>query len=221
MAIQTNFIEEVSDQIAFTIRDSHQVMAQNKLTPQEVVNLCGGIPLLDISSISVCISSEYQAALSVQVETDQYEVSRIIDFDLLRIDNQIMVVEEEAQGKHIGTHLFINQIRAARARQLEKLHTIAMAPSLYDEEGMDWSGYYFWAELGFQNSEPELYTQWALENNRPEPTLSECMQTEAGRQAWRNTGFSWIGDFFLAQDHLCTYYLKRHLKRKRIEVDLK
>jgi hypothetical protein len=204
--------------MTFEIRDPHQVMAQNKLTPPEVVNLCGGIPSPDISGISVRISSEYQAALNVQVETDQYEVARIIDFDLRRIDNQIMVVEEEAQGKHIGTYLFLNQVLAARDCQLERLRTIAMAPSLYDEEGMDWCGYYFWAELGFQNSEPELYAQWARENKRPEPTLSECVQTEAGRRAWRSSGSSWVGEFFLAKDHPCFYYLKRHLKRKGIEV---
>jgi hypothetical protein len=44
---------------------------------------------------------------------------------------------------------------------------------------------------------------------REEPTLSELMQTAEGRELWRNTGISWIGEFFLAKDHPCNHYLKR------------
>src|SRR6202012_1634566 len=67
------------------------------------------------------------------------------------------------KGKHIGTNLFLNQLVTARAHGFEKLHTIAIAPSKYDDEGTAWYGYYFWANLGFQNMEPDEYRAWAAE----------------------------------------------------------
>ena len=143
-----------------------------------------------------------------------------MDFKLKQIDNNIMVVSNDSKGKHIGTNLFLNQVLAARAHDFEKLHTIAIAPSKYDDEGTAWYGYYFWANLGFQNVETNEYRTWAAEMKRKEPTLSELMQTDEGRELWKNTGISWIGEFFLAKDHPCYKYLKLHLKRKRIEFDL-
>lgn len=218
MPIQTNFIEALYHQIEFKIADPHSVLKHNKVTGKDIVNLCGGIPLPDITNISVEISSQYQPALCVQIKTDQYETVRTMDFELKQIDNNIMIVNDEAKGRHIGTNLFLNQLQTARTHNFEKLHTIAMAPSKYDEEGTAWYGYYFWANLGFQNMEPDEYHAWATEMQREEPTLSDLMQTAEGRELWRNTGISWIGEFFLAKDHPCNHYLKLHLKRKGIDA---
>jgi len=49
-----------------------------------------------------------------------------------------------------------------------------------------------------------------------EPTLSELVQTEEGRAFWRKKGFTWAGNFFLANGHPCWRYLKRHLQEKGI-----
>lgn len=220
MPPQTNYIETLYPQIKFNISDPHSVLRQNKVTEKDIVNLCGGIPLANITKIKVDISSQYQPALCVQIKTDQYETVRTMDFTLKQIDNNIMIVSDEAKGKHIGTNLFLNQLVTARVHDFEKLHTIAVAPSKYDDEGTAWYGYYFWANLGFQNMEPDEYRAWAAEMQREEPTLSELMQTDQGRELWRNTGISWIGEFFLAQGHPCYHYLKLHLKRKGIQFDL-
>jgi hypothetical protein len=73
----------------------------------------------------------------------------------------------EALYQHIE-----NQLQTARAHNFEKLHAIAMAPSKYDDDTTAWYGYYFWANLGFQNMEPDEYLTWATEMQREEPTLS-------------------------------------------------
>jgi hypothetical protein len=99
---QTNFIDEVLGQIEFAIDDTQGVLNQFGLTPATVLNLCGGIPLATITSISVHISSQYAGAITVHVITDQYEVIRSIDFDLRRIDNRSMVVDKEERGRGIG-----------------------------------------------------------------------------------------------------------------------
>ena len=55
---------------------------------------------------------------------------------------------------------------------------------------------------------------------RKEATLSELMQSESGRQLWKKTGFTWIGNFFLADGHPCLDYLRKHLRRKKINFEV-
>jgi GNAT superfamily N-acetyltransferase len=214
--IDTNFIEELYDQIDFKLTDTQGVMDQFELTPVDVLNLCGGIPLPGITGIHVDISSQYAGALTIKVVTDQYEVIRMIDMDLRRIDNRVMVVAPEARGQGIGTNLFLNQLRTAQQIQIVKLQTFTRAPSSYDDEDQDWQGYYFWANFGFINTEVEEFNKWAFERGRLEPTLNELMQTEEGRRLWKEQGFSWTGDFVLQDEHGCLAYLNKYLGRKGI-----
>jgi GNAT superfamily N-acetyltransferase len=217
LPIQTNFIEELHEQIQFELDDTQNVMQQFGLTPIDVLNLCGGIPLPIISSINVNISSQYSGALTAHVATDQYEVIRTIDMDIRRIDNRSMVVDQEARGMGIGTNLFLNQIKEARQRHFVKLQTFTRAPSLYDDEDQDWQGYYFWANFGFINTEVEEFNQWAAARGRHELSLTELMQTEEGRNLWRQHGYSWIGDFILEEGHACSTFLTAYLNRKGID----
>ena len=217
MPILTNFIEELYEQIEFTVDDTQCVMQQFGLTPADVLNLCGGIPLPTISGIHVNISSQYAGALTAQVTTDQYQVIRMIDSDIRRINNRIMVVDQEARGMGIGTHLFLNQVQAARYWQFVKLRTYTRAPSPYDDEDKDWQGYYFWANFGFVNTETEEFNQWAITRNLHDTSLSELIQSEEGRNLWRQEGYPWIGEFILDKKHVCSTYLKAYLNRKGID----
>lgn len=157
-------------------------MRQFGLTPTDVLNLCGGIPLPTISGIHVNISSQYAGALTAEVATDQYQVIRTIDMDIRRIDNRSMVVDQA-----------------------------------FDDEDKDWQGYYFWANFGFVNTETEEFNQWAAARNLHETSLTELMQSEGGRNIWRQSGYSWIGEFILDEGHICSTYLKAYLKRKGID----
>ena len=189
----------------------------NVITPTDVLNLCGGIPLPTISGIHVNISSQYAGALTAEVATDQYQVIRTIDMDIRRIDNRSMVVDQALRGRGIGTNLFLNQVQTARQWQFVKLRTYTRAPSPYDDEDKDWQGYYFWANFGFVNTETEEFNQWAAARNLHETSLTELMQSEGGRNIWRQSGYSWIGEFILDEGHICSTYLKAYLKRKGID----
>jgi GNAT superfamily N-acetyltransferase len=217
MPVQTNFIEERWNHIMFTLDDAYGVMAQFALTLADVVNLCGGIPLPEITGIHAHIFSQYAGALTARISTDQYEVIRMIDLDIRRIDNRVMVVAPEARGQGIGTNLFLNQVQAARQLHFAKLQTYTRAPSLYDEEDQDWQGYYFWANFGFVNDEEEEFKKWAIARNRPENTLNELMQTEEGRNLWKHEGFGWIGKFGLGDGDISFTLLIAYLKRKGID----
>lgn len=214
MPIQTNFINDCYDAIRITIEDPHRVMNQYNVTDRDIINLVGGVPLPTITNIRVIISSQYQESLLVKMNTDQFEVIRRIDFDIGRINNSYMRVYKEYKGMHIGTHLFLNQIQVARQYGFEKINVIAAAP---DEGDEDWHGYYFWADLGFENTEPDLYMEWARVNNRTEPTLNHLMQSQDGRDAWRKARIHWIADFHLTEGHTCWFFLQESLDRKGID----
>jgi hypothetical protein len=74
-----------------------------------------------------------------------------MDFEIARIDNNYMYVHEKREG--LGTNLFLTQVHTALKHGFRKIHLTAMGP----EDGLDWKGYYFWAILGFENTDIAEY----------------------------------------------------------------
>ncbi len=136
-------------------------------------------------------------------------------FSIGRIDNIFLYVNEQGQG--IGTNLFLNQFQAARQHGFKRIHVTAMAP--FDDEP-HWTGYYFWACLGFENEDIEDFQDWAAEMGREEPSLSALVQSETGRELWKMTGFTWNGNFFLSDGHVCIQNMKMHLEQKGINFPI-
>jgi len=213
MGITVNYIDHVFPHIHTEMKNARPILEKYGSSVRDIIDLCGGIPMSHISNIHVTIRATYSTALCAQVVTDQYEVARNMDFEIGRIDNNYMYVQEKGQG--IGTSLFLTQIRTARKFNFKKIQVTAMGP----EDGLDWQGYYFWANLGFENTDIAEYKAWAAEMGRKEPTLSELVQTKFGRELWKNTGFTWIGNFHLAIDHPCSDYLRKYLLRKKLSID--
>jgi hypothetical protein len=211
---RTNYIDEKYDLIKPQIEDMAGVLRKYNLFVIDVVNLCGGMPSPDITDFQIRISSQYSDAITVEITTNLYEVVRAIDFQTGRIDNNFMLVYE--RGKTIGTNLFLNQLLTARKLGFQKFHTVAMAPNSSDDT--DWLGYYFWANLGFENSDIDEFKEWAITMGRKEESLSELVQTEEGREVWKKNGFTWVGNFYIEIGHPCWGYLKKHLERKGIEI---
>jgi hypothetical protein len=214
MPIRTNYIEDVYSHIHIEWKNARPVMDRYGFSARGIINLCGGIPGPHITNIHVVISATYSSAISVQVFTDQYEIARNMDFEIARIDNNYMYVHGQRQG--LGTNLFLTQVHTSLQYRFKKIHLTAMGP----EDGLDWNGYYFWAVLGFENTDIAEYWAWASAMGREEQTLSELVQTETGRTLWKNGGFTWIGNFYLAKDHACLFYLQRYLRRKNIDFML-
>jgi len=175
VAMGMNYTDYVFSHIHIEKKNCQPVLERHSLSVQDIVDLCGGIPTPYITGIRVTINGTSSTALSVQIFTDQYEVVRNMDFEIGRIDNNYMYVEQKGQG--LGTNLFLTQFRTARKYNFKKIHLTAMGP----EDGLNWNGYYFWAELGFENTDIDEYKAWAVRMGRDEPTLSELMQTQEGR----------------------------------------
>lgn len=210
MPLVANFIEDVLPYAEIVLHGVTEKRLPASI--RDLLNLCGGIPSPDITHFKAEIYATYSSALTIKITSDQYEAVRSMDFSIGRLDNNFLFVND--QGKGLGTNLFLNQLQAARNFSFRRIKVTAMAPS---EDEPHWTGYYFWACLGFQNSDVEEFQEWARAIGRKEATLSVLMQTKEGRECWKNNGFTWIGDFFLAQDHNCIYQLKNHLNRKGID----
>jgi hypothetical protein len=97
VALQTNFIDELFPSIHIELINALE--EQLPLTIRDIINLCGGMPAPDITNARVIITPTYASALSVKINTDQYEVARNMDFEIGRIDNNYMHVEEKGEGK--------------------------------------------------------------------------------------------------------------------------
>jgi hypothetical protein len=212
MPIATNFTDDVLPNASILYFDTREESLPVSVTV--LLNLCGGIPAPDVSNVRVEIYGTYSSAFTIKVFTDQYEAYRSVDFSIGRIDNNYLFVNEQGDG--LGTNLFLNQYQAARALGFRRIHLTAMAPF---EDEPHWNGHYFWACLGFRNADTAEFAAWATAMGRDEPTLTDLIQTEEGREMWKRTGFTWLGDFFLAE-HDCITQLKTHLQRKGIAIEI-
>jgi hypothetical protein len=213
MPLVTNFTNDILPYADFSLLGIEEKDLPVSL--KDLLDLCGGIPSPSITGVRIEIFATFSSAFAVRICSDQYEAVRNMDFSIGRIDNNYLFINE--QGKCIGTNLFLNQFQAARDNGFKRIHLTAMAPS---EEEPDWSGYYFWACLGFQHADVNEFEAWAKTMGRKEPTLSDLMQTETGRMLWKATGFTWIGDFFLTEGYKCITHLKAHLQRKGIDFPI-
>src|ERR1700722_1917317 len=117
VAIQTNYIDELFPSIHIELQNAFE--EQLPLSVRDIINLCGGMPAPNITNARVIITPTYGSALNVKIKTDQYEVARNMDFEIGRIDNNYMHVEEK--GKVIETHLFLNQAQAAQKHGFRSL----------------------------------------------------------------------------------------------------
>jgi hypothetical protein len=213
MPLVTNFIDDILPYA--DVKLNNVAMEELPVPVRDLLSLCGGIPSPAVTHFRAEIHSPFHDAFAVRIESDQYEASRNMDFSIGRLDNLFLYVNDPGQG--LGTNLFLNQFQAARERGFRKIHLTATAPS---EDEPNWTGYYFWACLGFQNREIEEFQVWAHKMKRTETTLSALVQTEEGRDFWKIHGYTWIGDFFLSEGHDCINHLKAHLNRKKIDFPI-
>jgi len=214
VSIRTNFIDEDICQINDSIHDVYSVMANYTVSLKDVMNLCGGVPSRQILFIHINIKSVSEDTLQILTKTNSYYLHRTINFRLGVIFNDKMVVYEK--DNHIGTSLFLNQVKYARLANFRKLATTAVAPDGIDE----WDGYYRWARLGYQmNDRNDIEDLLEMLRYFPHPVkdLSELVLSESGYKFWKENGFTWTGDFDLRDESKSMLHLEKYLKLKQID----
>ena len=213
LSIKINFIDEDICQINDTVNDIHGVMTKYGHGLKGIINLCGGVPSKRILFIHVDIQSVSNDTLVIQIITDLYRLHRTINFSLRTIFNDKMVVFNKYA--HIGTSLFLNQVKHARLANFRKLSTTAVAPDGID----DWDGYYRWARLGYQmNDWDDMEDLQSMLRYFPRAVkdLSELVLSEDGYSFWKLNGFTWTGEFILINGSKSMIHLEKYLQLKQI-----
>ena len=191
-------------------------MSTYALSVTDIINLCGGIPNKDIRELEIEISSKSRGVLDVRINTNLYQTSRVIDFELRIINNSFMHVLQGKRG--IGTILFCNQVRTARLFGFRVIYTTAMGP----EAGADWKGYYCWGRLGYEmdKDDHETFLQLLRDFGRSSRNLHSLLETEDGKSFWLAYGFTWSAEFHLHDTSKNIAYLRKYLAEigKDIEI---
>lgn len=217
MPTEINFIETLNCTINYDVRDGHGVLQRYAVDQENILLLCGGIPSRDLLFVTVVITSISENALTVSVDTNLYYVFRTINFESGRISNDKMRVYDK--GQYIGTSLFLNQVFFARQFGFIKLSTTAL-----EWDGQErWDGYYLWARLGYQmtnRNDLEDFADLVRYFPRPVTNIGELVLTEDGYTFWKNQGFTWTGEFLLADDSPSMNHLRRYLALKQIDFIL-
>lgn len=217
MPIEINFIETIDCTIDYDIRDGHGVLQRFSVAPEDILLLCGGVPSRDITFLHVVITSSTENTLTASVNTDIYQVFRTINFGSRRISNDKMLVYDK--DHHIGTSLFLNQVYFARQLGFIKLSTTAL-----EWDGQErWDGYYRWARLGYQmtdRNDLEDFADLMRYFPRPVTNVGELVLSEDGYAFWKNHGFTWTGEFLLADDSPGMNHLQYYLALKKIDFIL-
>lgn len=211
MQMQTNFIEEILPGIELDSNgNSIQEICSGALSEKDIINLSGGIPPKEITSMTLDIEYETPGVFNVLIFTNLYYVSRTINFNQKVIFNSSMRVEKQQQG--LGRNLLINQIISARSFGFTLLNANAA--------GNPMNGFYTWGRLGYTMtfSYKERFDELSRINNRKEKSLFELLKTEEGRNFWINNGFTWNGVFFVKEGSENIYLLKDYLKEKDITI---
>lgn len=214
MSITINHIGTSACTITYVIRDNHGVLSGFNITPEDLLQLCGGIPDQEQLFANVDIESITSHAVKVIVDSNLYRVCRTINLKRRVIFNDKMRVYEKNKG--IGTNLFLNQVVFARRLGFIKLTVVAID---YDgDEKVD--GYYRWARLGYQmidRNDLEDFADMMRALRRPEKTVGELVLTEDGYNIWKISGQDWIGEFQLADESESMEHLYRYLALKSFD----
>ncbi len=83
--------------------------------------------------------------------------------------------------------------------------------------------YYTWARLGYSIDGPqdqEDFEQLISDYGRNEKSMIELMQTNEGREFWRNNGFWWQGVFDLSPDSENIEALNNYFTQAGINLSL-
>lgn len=188
-----------------------------RLSNNDFINLCGGIPKKDIEIKSASIKAVAQHSVKVRLSTSAYEIERHINFKTGEIYNAFM----EAVGKNagVGTSLFVNQVAEAKALGFKKLSVYAFGGQ---NIGGDWTGYHRWARLGYSmdKKDAEQFKTWAAGLGRKEKTVNQMVSKEEGSDFWAKNGWRWHGSFSLKENSRNMRLLQKYLKSKKISFEL-
>ncbi|MEJ0101675.1 MAG: hypothetical protein WDO19_03545 [Bacteroidota bacterium] len=202
----------------FSIKDNVGFYQSHSIQLEELINLCGGIPIV-VTNYSIEIIGMSEHVVQVRIKCDEFTTNRTLDFEDGIIHNDYMRVFDEGQG--IGISLLVNQIQAATAKKFKSLEVHA-AGGL--EWTSDWKGHAFWAKTGYTMS-PEYvikFKKWIIDHRRTEANVFNLAtdKKNGGYDLWYGEGFDLDGSFDLNLNSANRILLKKYLQMRGLNVNI-
>jgi hypothetical protein len=193
--LKTNYLINIRD-VNFSVSpDADSFLNLIHANEIELLNLSGGIPQNGINEILHVV--EYDNLTNSFIfssECELFEIERELFWNERFIDNKLLSVFSTGRGT--GTIILINEIIQARKLGITHLKVSAAKNERFN-------GYYTWARLGYSIDSPddqEQFDELISNHGRSEKSMIELMQTEDGRDFWRQNGFWWQGIFDLSRE---------------------
>lgn len=130
------------------------------------------------------------------------------------IKNELFRLQDSAQGQGLGTEIFNNQIQAAQRGGIAYFETTAEG-SASDKH---FNGYYTWARLGYDAELSESFKHDLPAELSGATSISDLMQSAAGRSYWRENGSTFDGVFDLQQGSLSTTVFNQYMTEKGLKM---
>lgn len=186
-------------------------LQKHDIDEETLIQLCGGVTT-NVYSLNAVFKIVSDIAIAVDIETNAYTVSRVINFAYRLINNTNMEVFNKGQG--VGTALFLSQVKACLYIGFARLNVIADGGWPVGEK----DGYYRWGRLGYTMSgyDQQEFRELMLIHERTEKNLGELLLTKEGYRFWKEHGFNWTGYFLTVNGSENLVYLKNYLTRKEI-----
>ncbi len=197
-------------QLRKLVADFFPFITDGELSKEELGKLGNATPN---STVKVRASS-YKNAILITSKSATHRADRDIYFqgnDLV-INNELFEVSKEEQGKGLGTSMFVDQVRQAKAMGVDYIKTHAARKDSDDpEEAMN--GYYTWPRLGYDG---DLGSQKSKlpEQFRTAQTIQDLYAMPGGKEWWREHGESIDLKFDLANGSRSMKVLEAYLKAK-------
>lgn len=137
------------------VKDLENICGRYRVSVTDLINLCGGIPTSNFALFKIDGTSYSTDVFEIEIEADSHKVSRVLDFKNHIIHNSYLRVFQRNIG--VGTALFLNQVKSARAIGFSRLETHAAGGEDYEFDS-DWDGYHWWAKVGYIMDEQSTYT---------------------------------------------------------------
>lgn len=152
----------------------------------------------------------------------------------LVMENQYLgLTKGTEKGTGIGTDFFSRQVEEAIKAGVSEIRAYCAGDgSSVARSTQEYSGYYVWARLGFQNTEPvpawvdfkdipfglRKYASFGQDIGDPGPimfdNISDLMSTKEGREFWREHGAGFEGVFSLKKGSRSRKILEAYRKAK-------
>ncbi len=187
----------------------------NKVLNKETIALLSGAVAESVLTITEWETDDFQA-LRIKISNDNIynpPAKVVLKSDKnnhLTLVVDLQMIQPDMQGKGISAFALRQQVRMAKWLGVENLTAFAIG----DINDPKHHGYYAWARLGFNAEIPNSLREKLPEQLKSAQELADLMETQQGREWWRQHGSDIAVKFDLSSGSKSLKILRKYLFEK-------